>query len=59
MSSCKGSCDFIDYGYHGNPKYMRGYRYCTTCMFSMITEEFLCPCCKTTLRRKARNKIHP
>ena len=53
--SCKGVCNRFE-GYPGNPKYDLGYRYCTTCGYSIICDSLLCPCCKTTLRRKPRHK---
>ena len=40
----------------GNPKYELGYRYCTTCSYSILGDMLLCPCCKTILRRKPRHK---
>ena len=54
--SCKGLCTLLHNGYFGNPKYHLGYKYCTECMFSIRCDENLCPCCKVTLRKKARNK---
>jgi len=55
--TCHGLCERFE-GYTGNPKYDLGYRYCTTCGYSIICDAFLCPCCKTTLRRKPRHKTN-
>ena len=54
--SCRGSCNFIEDGYFGNPKYNLGYKYCSTCSFSLRCDDHICPCCKTTLRQKARHR---
>jgi len=54
-NTCNGICVRFD-GYSGNPKYDLGYRYCTTCSYSILGDMFLCPCCKTILRRKPRHK---
>ena len=53
--SCNGICNRY-LGYSGNPKYDLGYRYCATCSYSILGDMLLCPCCKTTLRRKPRHK---
>jgi len=54
--SCKGTCDRIHNGYSGFPKYDSGYKYCAECRYSMMSKEMLCPCCRQTLRRKARHR---
>jgi len=53
--TCHGICHRFT-GYEGIPKYQNGYRYCTTCQYSIICDTILCPCCHSMLRRKARHK---
>lgn len=40
----------------GNLRYSNGQKWCTLCAQFIITEKFICPCCKTRLRSKRRNK---
>jgi uncharacterized paraquat-inducible protein A len=40
----------------GNLRYTNGQKWCTLCAQYMITEEYICPCCKTRLRSSRRNK---
>jgi len=54
-NNCNGICVRFE-GHTGNPKYDLGYRYCATCCYSILGDMFLCPCCKTILRRKPRHK---
>jgi uncharacterized paraquat-inducible protein A len=39
------------------PKYQEGQKRCTFCGIFMDFEGSRCPCCRITLRTKARNKL--
>ena len=55
--SCKGVC--INYKHtsiHNGMKYSSGIKRCTECQIFMDIQEIRCPCCRTKLRTKARNK---
>ena len=40
----------------GNLRYSNGQKWCALCAQYIITESYLCPCCKTRLRANRRNK---
>ena len=40
----------------GNLRYSNGQKWCSLCAQYIITESYLCPCCKTRLRSNRRNK---
>ena len=40
----------------GNLRYANGQKWCTLCAQYIITEAYVCPCCKTRLRSNRRNK---
>ncbi len=40
----------------GNLRYSNGQKWCTLCAQYIVTESYLCPCCKTRLRSNRRNK---
>ena len=40
----------------GNMRYSNGQKWCALCAQYMVTESYLCPCCKTRLLSNRRNK---
>lgn len=40
----------------GNLRYSNGQKWCALCAQYIVTESYLCPCCKTKLRSNRRNK---
>jgi len=41
---------------HNGMKYSSGIKRCTECQIFMDIQDIRCPCCRTKLRTKARNK---
>ena len=55
--TCKGICELKKtLTMHNNLRYKQGQKRCVLCNCYFLTENILCPCCKTRLRRKPRNK---
>ncbi|MEX0861992.1 hypothetical protein [Nitrosopumilus sp.] len=57
-ATCKGICQtFKSIGTSMKLKYQEGQKRCTFCGIFMDFEGDRCPCCRITLRTKARNRI--
>ena len=57
--TCKGLCiRFKPSSFAGNLRYKIGQKWCSLCALFFITEEVMCPCCRTRLRSKPRSKKH-
>ena len=56
--TCRGFCDQFKVKVATKiPRYSTGYKRCTLCAAYFLTFDIRCPCCKTKLRTRARNKI--
>jgi len=40
----------------GNRRYIKGHKRCTVCSIWLVFDGFKCPCCKTLLRFRPRQK---
>jgi len=57
-ATCRGICqDFKSTGTSMKLKYQEGQKRCTFCGVFMSVEGYRCPCCRITLRTRARNRI--
>ena len=55
---CIGLCSRIKSNTFPNKKrYESGVKWCSLCAYFLDVDKFICPCCKTRLRSKRRNKI--
>ena len=53
--TCRGLCSRFSPGsLAGNLRYKIGQKWCSLCALFFMTEEIMCPCCKTRLRSKSR-----
>ena len=54
---CKGVCtNYKHTSIHNGMKYAYGLKRCTECRIFMDIQDIRCPCCRTKLRTRARNK---
>ncbi len=54
---CRGLCERLkSTSFSNNLRYKIGQKWCSLCALFFFTEENTCPCCKTRLRSKPRNK---
>ena len=54
---CKGLCERLKIiTKKNNSRYLDGQKRCSLCESFFDVEDSRCPCCKTRLRTKARNK---
>ena len=54
---CKGLCSRIKAVIIPRKmRYESGLKWCALCSRYLNVDEFICPCCKTKLRTKSRNK---
>ena len=57
-TSCKGICEmFKGDGTSMRLKYQEGQKRCSYCEIFLKVSGLRCPCCKTILRTKARNRF--
>ena len=55
--TCKGLCSRLKpKSIVGNLRYKIGQKWCSLCALFFLTDEVMCPCCKTRLRSKPRSK---
>ena len=55
--TCTGLCSrFKPNKLPGNTRYKIGQKWCSLCGLFFFSEEFTCPCCKTKLRSKPKNR---
>ncbi|MCH9657971.1 hypothetical protein K0U27_04625 [archaeon] len=58
VATCKGMCVYSQGPVMGNKeRYGKGQKRCTNCSLFLDTPDARCPCCKTILRTKARNRV--
>ena len=56
--SCKGLCNRIkSVGTAMQFKYQEGQKRCSLCELFIDCDDARCPCCKTILRTKSRNRV--